>query len=254
MIRLTSKQAATLRSWFLPDRPGPLIGLHALHTGQGSFHADRWPAPSALLVEVAGNYSMAGNPARLSPAFLQARVAGFLEAPAPFEPLLQLTFPGATKWPRVILARQDAPVGQGPPGFKLRLLSPGDAASVRDTDPDVTWIAKTWGGPAGMAASGYAWGAFAGDQLTAIACTFFVGERYEEIGVATEPAYRGRGLAGACASFLCQDIAGRGRQPSWSTSPDNAPSLRVAKKLGFTLQRRDRLFVIGMPPPPPPTP
>ncbi|MGH2524013.1 MAG: GNAT family N-acetyltransferase, partial [Anaerolineales bacterium] len=60
----------------------------------------------------------------------------------------------------------------------------------------------------------------------------------------------------ACAGELCNDILDRGRRPSWSTSPDNLASLRVAEKLGFQLQRRDCLYVVGItipePSPPPP--
>jgi RimJ/RimL family protein N-acetyltransferase len=79
----------------------------------------------------------------------------------------------------------------------------------------------------------------------AVACSFFVGAQYEDIGVVSEPAERGRGLSFACAGALCATIQARGRQPSWSTSKDNTASLRVSEKLRFVVQRRDRLLVIG---------
>jgi hypothetical protein len=41
--------------------------------------------------------------------------------------------------------------------------------------------------------SGYAWGAFVHAQLAAVACSFFVGSLYEEVGVVTEAAHRGQG-------------------------------------------------------------
>jgi predicted GNAT family acetyltransferase len=96
-----------------------------------------------------------------------------------------------------------------------------------------------------------AWGGFIGGRLAAVACTFFAGRGHEEIGVVTEPGYRGRGLSAACAAGLCGDIVARGRIPSWTTSPDNAASMRVAEKLGFTFQRRDVLYVVGIPIPAP---
>ena len=55
-------------------------------------------------------------------------------------------------------------------------------------------------------------------------------------GVATEPGSRGQGLSTACAGAVCQDVRDRGRIPSWTTSPDNTASLRVAAKLGFTVR------------------
>jgi RimJ/RimL family protein N-acetyltransferase len=111
--------------------------------------------------------------------------------------------------------------------------------------PPSLWIANTWGGPPGLAASGYAYGAFVDGQLASVACSFGLADGFEDIGVITEPAFRGRGLSPACAAALCADIRARGRLPSWSTSPDNAASLRVAEKLGFSLHHHDRLWVIG---------
>jgi predicted GNAT family acetyltransferase len=67
----------------------------------------------------------------------------------------------------------------------------------------------------------------------------------------TEPGVRRLGLSTACAGPVCQDVRRRGRVPSWTTSPDNTASLGVAAKLGFTLQRRDRLLVVDVPVPVP---
>ena len=63
--------------------------------------------------------------------------------------------------------------------------------------------------------------------------------------MSAEPEHRGAGLSAACAGGLRDDIRHRGRRPSWTTSPDNRASLRVAEKLGFKVQRHDRLYVIG---------
>jgi RimJ/RimL family protein N-acetyltransferase len=80
-------------------------------------------------------------------------------------------------------------------------------------------------------------------RLVALACSFFMGHQFEDIGVVTEPEFRGRGFSTACAGALCQDIREQRRSPSWTTSPDNIGSLRVAEKLGFEYQYRSRLYV-----------
>jgi hypothetical protein len=41
MLQLTPAQTATLQSWFLPERPGPLAGAHLLNTGHGGCWGDR---------------------------------------------------------------------------------------------------------------------------------------------------------------------------------------------------------------------
>jgi predicted GNAT family acetyltransferase len=113
-------------------------------------------------------------------------------------------------------------------------------------DPDNQWIATTRGGSAGLAASGYAWGAFDGPRLVAVACTFFLGSRHEELGVATEPEYRGRRLSPACVRPLCADIVKRGHIPTWTASHDNAASRRVAEKTGFQVVGTDVLYGVGV--------
>lgn len=245
MIQLTTQQLATLRNWFLPDRPGPLTGLHLLNTGHGTAWADRWPDPRAIYVETAQNGSLAGDPTALTPEMMRDVVVGFIEAPAAFVPLLKETFPDLVVWDRVIYRLSAAPIYRQPAGFTLRHLTSTDADHLANLSNESFWISKTWGGPAGLAASGYAWGAFAGDQLAAVANSFFLGDQYEEIGVVTEPAFRGLGLSVACSGALCEEIRTRGRTPSWTTSPDNSASKRVAEKLGFQWVRNGYLYVVG---------
>jgi RimJ/RimL family protein N-acetyltransferase len=252
LVPLTPGQLATLRHWFLPERPGPLVAQHVMATGHGSCLADRWPDPRAVVVETGGNYTLAGDPGALDPAALRGRVVGFVETPAEFEPLLRATARELRVWPRVVLALE----GPAPPpgrrgGHLVRRLGPGDAGSLAGLGDETAWIANSWCGPEGLAASATAWGAFAGERLVAVACPFFVGAAHEDVGVATEPGFRGLGLSTACAAAVCQDTRRRGRIPSWTTSPDNTASLRVAAKLGFRWQRDDRLLVADAPIPEP---
>lgn len=251
MILLTPEQRATLRDWFLPDRPGPLVGLHVLQTGHGACFVDRWPKPRVALLQTGGNLALVGDPSSLTPDELRPRLVGFVDAPANFEPLLRATVPCLAVWPRVILELPGDPQPVASAEAVIRLLRPADAGQVAGLSPEVAWIAATWSGPAGLATSGHAWGAFRRGRLVAVTCSFFVGVHYEDIGIVTEAAERGQGFSAACAGALCLDIQGRGRRPSWSTSPDNAASLRVAGKLGFSVQRRDRLLVVGQPVPEP---
>jgi RimJ/RimL family protein N-acetyltransferase len=253
LVPLTREQLVSLRHWFLPERPGPLIAQHLIGTGNGSCLADRWPDPRALVVETGGNYTLAGDPGALDPARLRGLIEGFVEAPAAFEPLLAATARELHEWPRVVLTLEGR--GRPPPeprgSHQVRRLGAGDAGPLAGMGEASAWIANTWGGPEGLAASGTAWGAFAGSRLVAVACPFFVGTVYEDLGVVTEPGFRRLGLSTACAGPVCQDVRRRGRVPSWTTSPDNTASLGVAAKLGFTLQRRDRLLVVDVPVPVP---
>ena len=61
------RQTATLRERFLPERPGPLVGMHVIQTGHGRCLADRWPDPRAVLADAAQNYTLLGDPYALAP-------------------------------------------------------------------------------------------------------------------------------------------------------------------------------------------
>jgi RimJ/RimL family protein N-acetyltransferase len=243
-----------LQLWFQPEQPGQLVGPHVITTGKGAAWVGHWPEPRALLVESAGNYTLVGQPEAISPVRLALLVVGFVDAAAPFAPLLHATFPNLRIWNRVVYVLDHHQPEMSQHNALIRRLHAGDTAHVAQLSPDLAWIAKTWGGPAGLARSGYAWGAFVQGQLAAVACSFFVGSQFEEIGVITESAYRGQGLSVACAAALCQDVQQRGRQASWSTSPDNRASIRVAEKLGFRFARDHRLYVCGIAIPTPPRP
>ncbi len=225
-----------------------------LHTSNGACFADRWPNPRAVLVAVDGNLALLGEPDALVATDLQARMVGFVDTTPAFEPVLREAFRSLAVWQRIILELRDrAPVVHSGAASVRRLVA-SDAYQVWGLSPEMAWISDAWGGPAGLAAGGFAWGAFVGARLVAVACSFFVGLRYEDVGVVTEPMHSNQGLGTACAAALCADIQARGRQPSWSTSPDNYASLRVAEKLGFVVHRRDRLLVVGRPVPEPPDP
>jgi RimJ/RimL family protein N-acetyltransferase len=247
MKLLTPKQTATLKKWFLPERPGPLVGSHVIHTGNGACFVDRWPAPQVVLVETAGNYTLLGAAQALTPADIQPHIKGFVETSEAFVPLLKAAFPDVRTWQRVIFEQQDAPRQVAAGDYCVRRLEPSDAHHLWGLGPESVWISKMWGGPNGLASSGFGWGAFVAGQLASVACTGFLGETYEDIGVVTEPRLRGMGLSTACAMGLCSDIQARGHQASWTTSPDNLASVRVAEKLGFVVQRHDQLYVVGVP-------
>jgi RimJ/RimL family protein N-acetyltransferase len=245
--------AARARGWFTPERPGPLVGAHVVRTGIGTALVDRWPDPSAVLVDAGGNLSLAGEPDALDAGTLRRVVRGFLEVPAPFAALADRAFPDAARWQRRILVLPARPARVGPvrsSRVRIRRLVAADAGPLAALGGELSWISASWGGPAGLAASGTAWGAHDGGRLVSVACPFFAGSRFEDLGVVTEPGWRGQGLSTACAGALCADVLARGRVPSWTTSPDNAASLRVAERLGFRFVRADELLAVGVAIPP----
>jgi RimJ/RimL family protein N-acetyltransferase len=246
MITLDPSQLKGFAGWFTPERPGYLVGSHVLNTGCGQAWADRSPHGRALLAEVAGNYQFYGDPQAFTSQEVAPLLKGFIDCPPEFESLLRAACPDLVAWERVVFQLADLRPVATPPGAEIRRLEEADEPAIAGLSPESSWVVKTWGGAAEAAKNGMAWGAFVQGKLASIACPFFVGIQYEDLGVATEPAYRGRGLSAACTYHLVQDVLERGKQVSWNTSPDNIASIRVAEKVGFRFARTDRLFVTGV--------
>jgi GNAT superfamily N-acetyltransferase len=237
--------AAAVARLFVPERPGPMIHAHITTTGLGRCRADRTPEPRTALAELpAGNVACRGEPVVITD------LRGFVEAPAGWVPALRATGEFGV-WDRIVAV---LPGGADPAvprrvGRPVRRLTAADAPGLAGLQSSLAWICETWGGPAGLAASGMAWGAFDDGRPVAVAAAFYVGRAHEEVGVVTEPGQRGQGLSTACAAALIGDIRARGRRPSWTTSPDNTASRAVAARLGFVSVRDDVLYAVGVPVP-----
>ncbi len=252
MHTLPARDHESLRPWFTPERPGPMIWAHVLRTGHGSCAVDRWPDPRAVLAESGGgNYSLRGDPDRL--AELAGTLAGYVEAPPSVLPALRRIDPGLHVWDRVIFDLAGRPTPPPRVDGEIRRLGTGDAQALHALSEDIGWIGETWGGPIGLATSGTGWGAFVDGRLVSVAVPFYLGERYEDIGVVTEPEHRGHGLSPACAAAVIADVLARGHRATWSTSTDNVASIRVAERLGLRLNRRDVLYLVRTPAPGPAT-
>lgn len=234
-----------LRRWFLPEQPGSLVWAHVVHTGRGRCLVDRWPNPRTVVAEVAGNYSLRGDPAYLDDD--AESIAGFVEAPAEFFPVLRRVDPDLIVWEQVVFELTGQVCRPLEATAVPRRLTTADADAVAGLGEEISWISKTLGGPAGLAASGLGWGAFMGDELASVAVPFFFGENHEDIGVVTEQTFRRQGLSTACAAALVTDIRTRGRLPTWTTSRQNMASVGVAGRLGFRQVREDRLYVLRTP-------
>lgn len=245
VLPIARRYHGQLRPWFEPERPGPLVWSHIGQTGHGRCLVDRWPNPRTVLAEVAGNFSLRGDPDYLGD--LEEPMSGFVEAPEPFLPVLLELDPDLYIWDRVIFELAGVAHRPPQPAAAVRRLVATDADAVAGLAEDIRWIAETLDGPSGLAGSELAWGAFAGAQLVSVAVPFYLGEHYEDVGVVTEQAFRRRALSTACAAALVGDICARGRRATWTTSPDNDGSLGVAARLGFRPVRTDVLYLMRTP-------
>jgi len=64
-----------------------------------------------------------------------------------------------------------------------------------------------------------------------------------DVGIETLAPYRRRGYAALCFSYMARHMRERGKEPVWGALDSNAPSMRLAARLGF--EPVDRVFVFG---------
>ena len=113
----------------------------------------------------------------------------------------------------------------------VRLLDVGEVDLLL-TGPGGS-VGRAYGSPQALLAEGVVAGAIHQRELVARAHTSCHSARYADVAIATREDWRGRGLASAAASLVCERVQRLGRTPIWSTTADNHASRRVAAKLGF---------------------
>lgn len=113
------------------------------------------------------------------------------------------------------------------------------SAEIRD---EVAWM---WPSLAQFDQHGFGCAALHDEQIVCWCTAEYVGPTHCGIGIATLPAYERRGLATATAARFVAECLRRGLTPYWECAAANAPSLRVAHKLGFA-PIDTPLFWLGM--------
>lgn len=149
------------------------------------------------------------------------------------------------RWRTVFGARVDRVVGPA-------VIAYADAGTFRSvsTDPAVRLLgdadrpaldalraavsAEEWehSGDRALGATPVA-GAFAEGALAAVSGYDVWGGRLAHLGIVTHPAHRGRGLGAAAVALAMETALAAGLVPQYRTLLSNAPSLAIARRLGF---------------------
>lgn len=127
----------------------------------------------------------------------------------------------------------DAATLRPPPGHpRARLLTREDAPALQRLRRECDETEWAHGGGIEFGANSVA-GVFADGELAAVAGYQVWGGRIAHVGVVTHPAYRGRGLGVDVVARVALTALDGGMVPQYRALASNAPSLRIAGRLGF---------------------
>lgn len=127
-----------------------------------------------------------------------------------------------------------------PPGYSLHRLDRALlAAGMGNIDQVQGWVASFWPSVDDFQRNGFGYCAVADEPRAAASwcLTVYAAGQAVELGVATVPEYRERGLAGMVAAACIRHALERDREVHWHCWADNRPSAAVAERLGFRLER-----------------
>ncbi len=104
---------------------------------------------------------------------------------------------------------------------------------LSDTAPVEREIRLMWPSRERYLQNGWGTAAVVRGEVTCWCTAEFVSENFCGIKIETLPTMRGRGLATATGARFIDQALARQCTPHWECSAENAPSVRVAEKLGF---------------------
>ena len=219
--------------------PGLLALRHALAYGRPGLRGDDPEKPRSLLLVREGDGRLeafgAGDP---EPAvgWLAGQARGFA-----------LHAPGGDAWPAALRARvgsfdvleiqtwtaaPPADADRAPSRAPVARLAIGDADAFLASAPP--WALRGWGSYPDLIRHGAGFGVPHAGGFAALAWVFDQADAFDALGVHTRPEFRRLGLARASASALVGHVArDRRKTPLWSADAGNAPSLALARALGF---------------------
>jgi RimJ/RimL family protein N-acetyltransferase len=122
-----------------------------------------------------------------------------------------------------------------PSGYVLRRMNAALLEDDRLANAEEArgWVLSFWHSLADFERGGFGYGAVTSQAIASWCLTVFAAGDAYELGLATAPEHRGRGLATAVAAACISECLSRGATPRWQCEEANPASMAVAEKVGF---------------------
>lgn len=122
-----------------------------------------------------------------------------------------------------------------PDGFLMRRIDPFllQNDTLFNAGEVAGWVSSFWATFEDFTRKGFGFCVLDADMVVSWCLTVFASRDQRELGLATVPEYRGKGLATATAAACLAHCLTQGYNPHWHCWADNRPSQVVAEKVGF---------------------
>ena len=129
------------------------------------------------------------------------------------------------------------PEGSLPEGYKIASIveSMDGLGPLRNFSALLDEVTSMWGSDQAFLTRGFGFCAHDGTTIASWCTAEYVSPGRCGIGIETVQAFHGRGLATAVGAAFLRSCASRSMVAHWDAWTDNAPSIAVAEKLGFSL-------------------
>lgn len=249
MVPLDEAAARYVETWLgSAEGPGLLALRHALKYRRPGLWGDVASTPTSILLAREGKDQLeafgAGEPGPALAWLMSHRRAFALLAPEDWQDpvvnrLGEIDRREVETWRAGLSATRGKMVAGASVG--VRPLSFSDLIGFTLTAG--AWALRGWRTYAELMTHGAAFGIPHGQGFASVAWIFDEADSYDSIGVATLPRYRRLGLARATGAALVEHVLHvRRHVPIWSTTPDNAPSRALARRLGFVVAGSETLL------------
>ncbi len=228
---------------FFPPEPGMQIPRANLVTERGVVRlGDGWAIHSYL-----DDLACGGVPKEPEVLAVMPPVdwISFCYAGPEWEGVLRQAFISVTRWPRIgFIAREPYPEPEHP----VRWLAPRDDKDVAEIDEP--WLWKYHPSVTHFIENENAFGAEVDGHIRSFAAVYAEGGVYADLGVATHPDFRKRGLARSCVLALCAELVGFELTPFAETGADNPSGLAMPRSMSWEEIKLPDLFCVNREPPP----
>ena len=243
MVPLDPAAAWHVRSWLgPPEGPGLLALHHALAYRVPGLFGDRPGTPRGVLLVREGTGGVevfgAGEPEPAVGWLVGNRRPFTLLAPDPWHDAVvarlgEVEFDRVETWAGAGVASPKRTPPAGASAIVRRLAAKDSAAFLATAPP---WALRGWRTYPSLVEDGAAFGVPHAKGFAAVAWVFDRAESYDAIAAFTAPRFRRLGLGRAAATALIAHVVRElGQAPLWSARPENAPSVGMAKALGFSV-------------------